>query len=696
MSQGNFGHCSSCTGKFEQVHARCSGKAFSKLMKKHKGLLRVDLRSNAGGLSGVLQMMKKGSSRAVAPAASPAASSRRSPSTGALGHAQIGAEGNVLPGRGAVTEGLYSACQHDISPPLAVGETRTDQRQLGFSVAGAVGSEDAKRREGQRLVISQKTSRKGLVPTFTPDSQHTAAQTDKENQEAGNSDIPAELAYNNADRAIGKAARAKKALMPQAAKPAGKAQVRAQHARQQGAAGSAGFEFEPLAQLRSQPTAQLNHFAAFAGASTVGPEQDEEVMATGCIQRYETDGLTFHSALQNGAAGSATFGDWKASAEHAPQPTHQPQPVVFDSFAAPQVGRPRQAGVAGSARRTVSFQEHDLQEEVNLRRAEQGNASDLASDPAYLQGMSQAWREVEAAEDLGRQRAAADSEQALHHIGTPLTDYYAPESVAAAAAAADSSGADLTKAPVSSLQQKKHARPSAAHPGGRQSVKQSNGAATQQGIGHGRTAPKAFCQEAPMTNQPSLKAEAKPRGAESSEYSTESRSAATREDAAVSGLPDQAVAAAAAAMEAAKLNVWKAEAMCEIEGLKCSLEGAAVIRHRYVQHEANAKVSHYYMLLALHLFSQQQDSQVCKYFDTVCHVCLFAPAPVSKTHDAASTAPAFCQLQRYITGTQHKSAPCTLCCTSQRNPRQDSFNSVHQGTGFHQSAVGCGQNHCNL
>ena len=29
-------------------------------MQKHKGLLRVDLRSNAGGFSGVLQMMTKG------------------------------------------------------------------------------------------------------------------------------------------------------------------------------------------------------------------------------------------------------------------------------------------------------------------------------------------------------------------------------------------------------------------------------------------------------------------------------------------------------------------------------------------------------------------------------------------------------------------------------------------------------------
>lgn len=29
-------------------------------MQKHKGLLRVDLRSNAGGFSGVLQMMPKG------------------------------------------------------------------------------------------------------------------------------------------------------------------------------------------------------------------------------------------------------------------------------------------------------------------------------------------------------------------------------------------------------------------------------------------------------------------------------------------------------------------------------------------------------------------------------------------------------------------------------------------------------------
>lgn len=46
----------SCSGN---VVMCCSGKAFGRLMQKHKGLLRVDLRNNAQGFSGVLQMMPK-------------------------------------------------------------------------------------------------------------------------------------------------------------------------------------------------------------------------------------------------------------------------------------------------------------------------------------------------------------------------------------------------------------------------------------------------------------------------------------------------------------------------------------------------------------------------------------------------------------------------------------------------------------
>ncbi|KAL0039275.1 hypothetical protein WJX79_001133 [Trebouxia sp. C0005] len=56
--------------------------------------------------------------------------------------------------------------------------------------------------------------------------------------------------------------------------------------------------------------------------------------------------------------------------------------------------------------------------------------------------------------------------------------------------------------------------------------------------------------------------------------------AADPEGDAESRMPDQALSAAAAAMEAAKLNVWKAEVMCEIEGFKSSLEAQAVERQR--------------------------------------------------------------------------------------------------------------------
>ena len=45
----------------------CSGKAFGRLMQKHKGLLRVDLRNNAQGFSGVLQMMPKQATTSVTP-----------------------------------------------------------------------------------------------------------------------------------------------------------------------------------------------------------------------------------------------------------------------------------------------------------------------------------------------------------------------------------------------------------------------------------------------------------------------------------------------------------------------------------------------------------------------------------------------------------------------------------------------------
>ena len=623
--------------------SECSGKAFSKLMKKHKALLRVDLCSNACGFSGVLEMMPRGSNRVAALATSAVCSARHSASSGVLGNAQAVQNGPVLPNNGVATGGIHSAGK-DVSKVLATGGDWSGQLQQGSSAAEPLVSDKLRQQEGVRLVKSQKTSRKGLVPMFTPDSQHTAAQTEKENLEEGSSDSPAELLHSGAD----KAAKAKKAMRPQGSKPAGKAKVHAQHPRQQSTAGIAGFEFEPLAQLQSQPTARLSQFVAPAGASTIEPGQDEEAMATGrSSQRYETGGFGLSSALQNAAWDSATFGDWKSSAEDASQALYQPESVLLDSFAAPKVERPSTAGIADPARRTVSFQQRDLQEDADFRRAEggnalnlasdfrraeqgnaldlasdfrraeqgnaldlasdfrraeQGNAAELASCPAHRQGTSQAWREFEA-EDLGRQRAAADSEKALHHIRVPLADYYAPES-----ATADSSDADLTKASVSSVQQRKHARPSSAHPGGRQSVKQSNVAAVQQGVSHERTGSMAVCEEVIMTGQAILRQpQTRATGVQSAGLSAESCSAAGREGAAVSGSPGQTIAAAAAAMEAAKVNVWKAEAMCEIEGLKCSLKGADVNRQRYIWY---CTTRHYSNVFTLHILARSS-SHVC-------------------------------------------------------------------------------------
>lgn len=526
-------------------------------MKKHKGLLRIDLRGNALGMSGVLEVMPKGSAKA-ATALSLACSA-------VLGEAQQMPQTANMPSKGLLS-GAYASHEHGASPQaIGVG----DQPHLG-SGAGVVSREGVGKQEGAGLIVSQKATRKGLVPMFTPESQQNHTETGKENQPSGK-----EVAAKST--VIGKrqtaASQGRKA--PSKAKPAGKAQAGAKHARQRSAAGTAGFEFQKLGRLQSPPTAHLRRLVPAAVASQFDQHQDEAAAAS-LSQRCQADNRQdFSSALQNATDGSATFGDWNnMSFELDSEELSLSESMLPGSSAALKFEHPRTAGIAGSARRTVSFQEQDVTGDREHSRGPQGNAADLASDPAYIPGMSQAWREVEEAEDLGRQRAAADFDYTLNQLNAPHESAGPRALPEARQAAAAFSAAELTHAGADRMQQCQRPRPSSACLGGTRSVQQ-RGTAAQQGISHSRASFRA----ALMPDQAVLRTEAAPPEGTSADGSADSSSAAAHEGGFVSGLPDQA---AAAAMEAAKTNVRHAEAMCELEDLKYSLAGAAADQRRYV------------------------------------------------------------------------------------------------------------------
>ena len=536
-------------------------------MRKHKGLLRIDLRSNADGMSGVLEMLPKGSAKT--------ATSLNLASSGVPSEAQQGSQAAEASTKRLFLGSRATHVHHVMySAPRAVAVGGNPGL---VSAAWAVSSRREVEQKGSVPVILHRPTRKGLVPMFTPDGQQQhSVEPGKENCPIGN-DSPAE------PEGISKAQKAKieGSKGPNRAKLAGKALVGPKHVRQHRAACTAGFEFDKMTRLQSQPTARLSHFVPSA-------EQEEEYVASGCdqaetgaaaapssSQHWQTDAWqAYNPAHQHHAAASATFGDWNRSCGYGSQ---QSESLLLSSSS---YKRPGTAGIAGSARRTVSFQEGDVIDGADYSRGQPGNAVDLASDSAYMQGMSQAWREVEAAEDLGRQRAAADFEDTLHQLGAPLAPYYSPESAAASAIseAAAAPAADVTEAAGDRKLQHNRVWPGSACPADTRSARQSNGAAAQQGMSHSR----ASFWAASVPGQAMFRTEANPSENTSAVYNAESYSVTAREREGVSSLADQA-AAAAAAMEAAKMKAWKAEITCDLEGLKCSLEGAAADKRRYAQ-----------------------------------------------------------------------------------------------------------------
>ena len=530
-------------------------------MKKHKGLLRIDLRSNAGGLSGVLEMMPKGTTKSATASAS------------AADLALISAESTLLTNmHHHVLQPKASACGSEIHN---VSDGCIDQAQKK-SGAGAISSESIHRQQGAGSGIPQKTSRKGLVPIFKPDSQHTAAQPGKENQLTGTAEATVQQAIGSRDQA----GKAKPAARPKTARSAGKAHGRAKHARQHSTAGMAAFEFDSLARPEPQSTAHLNQFGT-ADELYIGPEIQQASGAgpAGFSQGFQAHLHACSSVLGSSTVGSATFGDWNnRPAEEAA--LHEPRSELLGSSAVLVFERPCTAGIAGSARRTVSFQEHHRSEEADHSRHQQETACELASDAAYMQGMSQAWREVEAADNLGRERAAADFEQSLQKLGAAgfsVSELLAGDASAKPAAA--HSGEGMAATSVNRARQGVKARPASAHPGGRPLGKKSTGAALREGADYARSSLQTGCQTH-MPHDNALRAVANPAENESGELCNPANSAADNVGGAIHRLPDQAGAAAAAAMEAAKMNVWKAEVLCEIEGLKCRLKGATADRRR--------------------------------------------------------------------------------------------------------------------
>lgn len=543
----------------------CSGKAFSKLMRKHKGLLRIDLRSNANGMSGVLEMMPKSSAKT--------ASALNLASSQMLNVTQ-----QTLQAPEVLSNSLFPDATHvHVTAPHAVAVGDGSDSALA---AKAVSNRPTEEQKGSASFVPQRLARKGLVPMFTPDGQQQAiAEAGKENCLIGH-DMPVELK----GRTKAQKAKLESSKGCSKAKPAGKAQMGAKHVRQHSAAGTAGFEFGQVTRLRSQPTARLSHFVPAA-------EDKEECDALGCdqgevhdapeasfSQHWQTDEWQV-SAHQKSAFGSATFGDWNRSCEYNSQALSQSDSVLVQNTSALKYERPRTAGIAGSARRTVSFQECHLTEAADHGRAQPDNAVDLASDAAYMQGMSQAWREVEAAEDLGRQRAAAEFGNTLHQHSVYQTAYQTPESAEAlpvAGQAAASSAADMTQAAADKKVHGHRTRPGSACPVGTRVAGQGNGAAAQQHIRHNRADSRA----AFISDQARYRAEARLQQDVSAGHYAHSHYAPAWEGAAASSMTDQA-ATAAVAMEAAKSNVWKAEVMCELEGLKCNLKGAAADSRRY-------------------------------------------------------------------------------------------------------------------
>ncbi len=534
----------------------CSGKRFSKLMRKHKGLLHVDLRSNAEGLSGVLQMMPKGSAHsALKPDPSQVSDHA---SLALLGDAQTTANSQQGQDRGH------------------------SQRQQGLLTGGGIqgeyGSQHQLRSEGMSRSMGRETSqkstlaassRKGLVPKFTADSQHVRQQADKENSNFDG----AQGVSKQSSRAAGPKASAR----PVSAKP--KAVGSAKAVRRPSTAHPAAqtFDFDSRSWLQSQPTANMSQFAAATGAARPGMLEDGDFATASFSGGYLTDTSVHnaHQLLDNAAVGSGSFDEWADPASHQRQRAQTGSLYTEHMLASDQSERHNTAGAACPTRRTVSFQEHQAQLAADQHNCQQqaaaamadGAAADLAADNVYLHGVSEAFREVQEAEEEGRSRAAADhavwSQAAAGHETDCVPDELLPQVQCSAAASFRERSSGMTG-------------PNSAQPVRTQQVTSS-----QQAQQQARAGAKAIPRQALAADQAMLRSSGHPGGADRSGATVQVASrAADPEGAAESRMPDQALSVAAA-MEAAKLNVWKAEVMCEIEGLKSSLEGQAVERQRY-------------------------------------------------------------------------------------------------------------------
>ena len=309
----------------------CSGKAFSKLMRKHKGLLRVDLRSNAVGLSGVLQMMPKSG---VHSALEPPQGSQLMTSTA------LAPSGNA---EHALQQGHNSmVSQTGFGEAAVEGQQHMTPREISSSRI------QMERREVSAGAKVSVTSRKGLVPKFTADSHHVSQQLDKENNDADNAQGPEKKS---------KAAAQRVSARPVIAKSAGRVEARAKHVMKPSTACPAHdeFEFETVTGLQSQPTAALEQFAE---PDLQLADQPDTASVSGY---YAVDNTQLSARLLDSVAvGSASFEDWAQPADDEQQLAQPSAPVIDHSFASRQLEMP---GTARTARKSVLFQDRLLNDE---------------------------------------------------------------------------------------------------------------------------------------------------------------------------------------------------------------------------------------------------------------------------------------------------------------------------------------------
>ena len=526
-------------------------------MRKHKGLLRVDLRSNAEGLSGVLQMMPKGSAHS---ALKPDPCQLSDHASLALpGEAQTTASSQQGQDRG------HSQHQQGLLTGGGIHGERGSQHQLQSQGSGRSVGHDM----SQKSTLAA-SSRRSLVPKFTADSQHVRQQADKEN--------------SNFDGAQGvgkqssRAAKAKASARPVSAKPKGANTAKAVRRPSTAHPAAQTFDFHSRALLQSQVTANMSQFAAATGAARPGVLEDDDFATVSFSGGYlaDTSAHNAHLLLDNVAVGSASFHEWADPASHQRRHAQTGSLHTEPMLASDQIELHSTVGAACPARRSVSFQEHQAhlaaeqdacQQQAAAAMAD-GTAADVAADNAYLRGVSETFREVQVAEEEGKSRAAADHAIWSQAAAGRDTDYEPDEL--------------LLQAQRSSAAFFRERSSGMTGPNSAQPVRSQQVIFSQQAQQQARAGPKTMPRQALAADQAMLRSYGHPDVADRSGASVQvAGRAADPEGDAESRMPDQALSAAAAAMEAAKLNVWKAEVMCEIEGFKSSLEVQAVERQRY-------------------------------------------------------------------------------------------------------------------